>query len=106
MSETFTLIVFLLMVTISFVAAAWAALTLALRKTSANDRALYVLFSLLLPAQLGVALLFRGSFYASYLSVALFGLSVLVAFVGSLLLFVLGIFFLLRFVIVGTLAFV
>ena len=78
-----------LIVTISFVITTWAALTLALRKKSTTDRTLYIVFSVVLPAQLAIFLLLRGSFHAGYLSALLFILSVLFLVPGGLLLLIL-----------------
>jgi hypothetical protein len=91
MSESLTLVVALLMITISFVITAWAAFTLTLRKKSKTDQTLYILFSVLLATQPGVVFLLRNSFHASYLSAALFFLFILCSLAGSFLLFVLGI---------------
>ena len=91
MSESLTLIVLGLMVTITLLIAIWAPLTLAKAQKSTTDRTLCVFFSVFLAAQLGVTFLLGRSFHASYVSAALLGLHVLLSLAGSLFLLSLGV---------------
>jgi hypothetical protein len=90
MPEWLTLVLLGLMLTITAVIAFWAVLTLVTVSKSAASRTLYVLFSVFLAAEIGVALLLRTSFYSSYGSAALWAFLILVSLGGSLMLLFLG----------------
>lgn len=91
MSETITFVVGASLLVVTLVILFWAALTLVQSQRPQNDLLFHCCFSGLLATLLVVNFLIRSHIHASYMSAALFGFLMLLSWVASLLLLVVGI---------------